>query len=181
VVLSVGITVTMNGSEDAKSVSEEILSKIETVATEALRNAGAFHIDTAINNIKTAYTEKDYPLVSLIYARWVVRNILYPGVDMSSDENEKLAKQFRASHTSMILTGDLLNNLHTGDVVMDDNTITIDLRSDSTHSLDLETGFLFGQYRMNRRRRFFTGHLFNTIDKMRDDFMDGIRRMSEVG
>jgi len=55
-------------------------------------------------------------------------------------------------------------------VVIDNNTITSKVKSDSEYSGDLEKGFLFGKLRPGKQRPFFTGHVYLTEESLRNNF-----------
>ena len=164
-------SVTLGGKERTKDVVEDVMGIIVNAAVKSTHESAEFHTETAKDKVHQAYTTAEFPKISFMYAKWLVElRSSALGKSLSDEEIEKQAKELITEKQSMILTGGLVNGINFEPVVIDNNTITSKLKSDSEYSGDHEKGFLFGKLRPGKQRPFFTGHVYLTEESLRNNF-----------
>lgn len=168
--------ITLGGKEEVEDIVESVRDKIASSAAKATYEGGEFHIDRAKKNIKEAYTTAEYPKISFMYAKWLVKREASAKREILTDEKlEERAKEVMEDKHSMILTGSLMAGIGVKPITVEGNDVTGAVVSSSEYSGDLEKGYLFGKQRTDKNRPFFTAHRYETEQAMKKHLLDHLR------
>lgn len=170
------VNVTLGGKEKISDVVENIREKIINAAAKATYEGAIFHTDMAKKNVVEAYTSAGYPKISFMYAKWLVQlDAAAMNESLTDEQISERATKLQENKQSMIFTGNLIAGIGIQPISIEGNRVMGAVVSSSPYSGDLEKGFLFGKLRPGKQRPFFTGHHWQTKQKMMKDFVDHLK------
>lgn len=170
------VNVTLGGKEKISDVVESIKDKILNAAAKATYEGAIFHTDMARKNVMEAYTSAGYEPISFMYAKWLVQlDASAMGESLTDKQISERAENLQKTKQSMIFTGNLIAGIGIQPISIEGDRVIGAVVSSSPYSGDLEKGYLFGKLRPGKQRPFFTGHHYQTKQKMMKDFVDHLK------